>query len=84
MPINFIAFFGSVSNTKPEESQGYIDSLVASGSTVTVVFVNPGYHMSGIETFSNVNIVYWSDDSTELFSNIRRNMKCGIRELGLS
>ena len=39
--------------------------------------MNPDYHSPGVENLTNVNIIKWSDDSTELLSNIRKNMKCG-------
>ncbi|KAE9546860.1 hypothetical protein FO519_009928 [Halicephalobus sp. NKZ332] len=55
----------------------YLTDIAANGNTVTIVLVNEGLDMTDIQKLKNVNIVEWSDNSIELLTNIRKNMRCG-------
>ena len=54
-----------------------ISNITANGNTITVVLANPDLDPVSLQNFKNINVVQWSDDSTELLGNIRKNMKCG-------
>ncbi|KAE9547845.1 hypothetical protein FO519_008942 [Halicephalobus sp. NKZ332] len=78
IPMNFVVFAGNTSDPKYACAlQRDIDLLTTNGSTVTIIFVNPDLDLTPLQNFTNVNIVQWSDNSTELLTNIRKNMRCG-------
>ncbi|KAE9547857.1 hypothetical protein FO519_008932 [Halicephalobus sp. NKZ332] len=78
IPINSVIFAGRASlYYNISDTQSRIDFLTANGNTVTIVLVNPGLDLTDITQLRNVNIVQWSEDSTELLTNIQKGMECG-------
>ncbi|KAE9547267.1 hypothetical protein FO519_009521 [Halicephalobus sp. NKZ332] len=78
IPINSVVFAGSTHMSWGiHKTQSWIDTLASNGNTVTFVIVNSSLALTNTTAFRNVTIVQWSEDSTELLTNIRKNMKCG-------
>ncbi|KAE9546784.1 hypothetical protein FO519_010004, partial [Halicephalobus sp. NKZ332] len=81
IPVNSVVFAGNVSYSGYTSLLQYnIDFLTANGNTVTVVFANPNLDLTVLQNLTNMNIVQWSDNPTELLTNIRKNMRCGSGE----
>ncbi|KAE9547564.1 hypothetical protein FO519_009224 [Halicephalobus sp. NKZ332] len=78
IPVNSVVFAGNVSYLGSASDLQYdIDFLTTNGSTVTIVFINPDLDLTSFQNLTNVSIVQWSDNSTKLLINIRKNMRCG-------
>ncbi|KAE9546904.1 hypothetical protein FO519_009884 [Halicephalobus sp. NKZ332] len=78
IPVNSVVFAGNVSYSGyASDLQKKIDFLSTNGSTVTIVFVDPDLDLTVLQSLTNVSIVQWSDNPTELLTNIRKNMRCG-------
>ncbi|KAE9547027.1 hypothetical protein FO519_009761, partial [Halicephalobus sp. NKZ332] len=75
--VNSVVFAGNTSDPRYAlELQSGIDFLTTNGSTITIVFVNQDLDLTAVQNLTNVNIVQWSDNPTELLTNIQKNMKC--------
>ncbi|KAE9548110.1 hypothetical protein FO519_008678 [Halicephalobus sp. NKZ332] len=78
IPINTVVFTGAKINSTDDTTsiQEVTNELIANGSTVTVVLIDPNADPTNYTQIDGLNVITWTKPDT-LIENILKNMTCG-------